>query len=232
MCGWWRWSEAIVTQERSWDDLFADPRFHWEEPDPAVVEVAQRWRRSGVGRVHDLGCGAGRHMAFLQSEDFAVTGSDVSPRGLAACARQLQESGLPHALVLADMSGLPFADRAFDATISINVLNHGSRAKLQRAADEIHRTLRPGGQVLLTVLNTWDWRFGSGEEPEPNTWVLAEGPEAGIMHHFFDEEDLREWLGAFEIVELERVRGVLKLSTAPGDRRVHRDAWQVLARRA
>ncbi|MFW5867156.1 MAG: class I SAM-dependent methyltransferase [Armatimonadota bacterium] len=217
--------------ERSWDDLFADPRFHWEEPDAAVVEVAARWRERGMTLVHDLGCGAGRHMAFLQSDGFRVIGSDVSPRGLAACAGQLEASDLPCGLALADMSSLPFADGVFDATISINVLNHGDRARLQRAADEIHRTLLPGGEILLTVLNTWDWRFGSGVEPEPNSWVLGEGPEAGILHRFFDEPDLRDWLSAFEIVQLERVRGLLELSTAPGDRPVHRDAWKVLARR-
>ncbi|MFW6437459.1 MAG: class I SAM-dependent methyltransferase [Armatimonadota bacterium] len=215
----------------SWDDLFADPRFHWEEPDIAVVDVAERWRERGLTVVHDLGCGAGRHMAFLQSDGFRVVGSDLSPRGLAVCAAQLEASELPHAVTLADMSSLPFADDVFDATISINVLNHGDRAHLQRAAGEIYRTLLPGGEVLLTVLNTWDWRFGSGVEAEPNSWVLGEGPEAGILHHFFDEPDLRDWLGGFEILQLERVREVLQLSTAPGDRPVHRDAWKVLARR-
>ena len=218
--------------QRSWDDLFTDPRFHWEQPDPAVIAAAPHWRRAGLRHIHDLGCGAGRHMAFLQSEGFEVIGSDLSPRGLAACTRQLRGAGLPRAVIRADMSVLPFSDGAFDATVATNVLNHGSRAKLQRAADEIHRTLRPRGQVLLTVLNTWDWRFGSGSSPEPNTWVLADGPEAGILHHFFDEPDLRAWLAAFEILQLERVRGLLELSTAPGDRPVYRDAWQVLARRA
>ncbi len=217
--------------DRSWDDLFADPRFHWERPDAAVVAVAPRWRDAGLARIHDLGCGAGRHTAFLQAEGFEVIGSDVSPRGLAACAGQLREAGQPRWLVRAEMSAQPFADGAFDAAISINVLNHGTRAVLRSAIEEAHRTLRPGGEVVLTVLNTWDWRFGSGEETEPNSWVLGEGPETGILHHFFDEADLRAWLGRFEIVELERVRGLLELSTAPGDRPVYRDAWQALARK-
>ncbi len=216
---------------RSWDDLYADREFHWEGAESAVVETAAEWRERGIRLVHDLGCGAGRNMGFLQGEGFTVIGSDVSPRGLAACAVQLGRAGLPRTLVQADMTSLPFRDGAFDATISINVLNHGSRAVLQVAADEIHRTLRPGGEVLLTVLNTWDWRFGSGEEPEPNSWMLADGPEAGILHHFFDEPDLRAWLSAFEIVRVERERGLQKRSTAPGNRPVHRDQWQVLARK-
>ncbi len=220
-----------MTARRSWDDLFADPRFHWKEPDPAVVAAAQHWRQGGVELIHDLGCGAGRHMAFLQAGGFEVIGSDVAPRGLEACARQLREADLRAALVRADMSAQPFADASLDAAIAINVLNHGTRADVQRAIDEVHRTLRPGGEVLLTVLNTWDWRHGSGEQVEPGSFVLADGPEAGILHHFFDEADLRAWLARFEIIDLQRVRGELTLSTAPEGGPVFRDAWQVLARR-
>ncbi len=216
--------------DRSWDDLFADARFHWKEPDPAVVAFAERWRDLGVGLIHDLGCGAGRHMAFLQLEGFEVIGSDVAPRGLAACGAQLAAAELPAPLVRADIVASPFADEVFDATIATNVLNHGSRAELQRAIDEVQRTLRPGGEVLLTALTTWDWRHGSGEETEADSFVLADGPEAGILHHFFDERDLREWLSRFQVIDLERVRGELTRSTAYEGEPVFRDAWQVLAR--
>ena len=81
------------------------------------------------------------------------------------------------------------------------------------------------------MLNTWDWRYGSGEEVEPDSFVLAEGPEAGILHHFFSEDDLRLWLADFEVVSLRRERGVLTLSTRVDDRPVYRDAWAVCARR-
>ena len=215
----------------SWDDLFRDPRFHWNELDQVVIEVAQRWREHGIRLIHDLGCGAGRHTAFLLTEGFEVVGSDLASHGLSACRERLAEAELKAELVRSDMSSLPFGDGVFDATISINVLNHGRRSALQAATDEILRTLRPGGEALLTVLNRSDWRFGSGEEIEPGTFVLGEGPEKGIPHHFFDEPDLRAWLGAFDFIDLRRERAEQTSSTAPGDRTVYRDLWQVLVRR-
>ncbi len=216
---------------RSWNDLFADPRFHWKEPDPGVVAAAARWAQQGRRTVYDLGCGAGRHMAYLRTEGFAPVGSDVAANGLAACAAMLREADLPAPLVRADMTAAPFADGVFDAGLATNVLNHNPRALLQQAADEIHRVLRPGGEFYLTVLNTGDWRYGSGEEVEPDSFILAEGPETGILHHFFSEADLREWLGAFECVSLQRERGELKLSTRPDGAPVMRDAWAVLVRK-
>ena len=216
---------------RSWNDLFADPRFHWAEPDAGVVAMARRWARQGRRTVYDLGCGAGRHMAFLQVVTFQVIGSDVADNGLRVCADMLRKAGLPARLVRADMTSAPFADATFDAVVSTNVLNHNPRALLAQAVAEAHRVLRPGGEFYLTVLNTQDWRYGSGEKVEPDSFVLAEGPETGILHHFFSEPDLRDWLAAFEIISLDRECGELQLSTRPDGEPVIRDAWAVLVRK-
>jgi len=166
-------------------------------------------------------------MAYLQAEGFRVIGSDAAPNGLAVCRRQLAEAGLPADLVRADMTACPFADGAFDAAVSTNVLNHNPRARLQQALDELHRVLRPGGEAYLTVLSTDDWRCGSGEEVEPNSFLLAEGPETGILHHFFDETDLREWVRAFRVLDVRRDRGWSTSSVRAGDNPVEKDAWAV-----
>jgi SAM-dependent methyltransferase len=214
----------------SWNDLFLDPRFHWTEPDPGVVSVAPRWREEGRRVVYDLGCGAGRHMAYLQAEGFEAVGSDVAPNGLSVCRAQLAAAGLPAKVVRADMTACPFADATFDAAVSTNVLNHNPRALLQRALDELHRVLKPGGEAYLTVLSTDDWRCGSGEEVEPNSFVLAEGPEAGILHHFFDEADLRDWVRGFTLLDLQRIRGSSTSSVRAGGDPVEKDAWAVWLR--
>ncbi len=215
----------------SWNNLFEDPRFHWKQPDEGVVALSAQWRAEGRRRLLDLGCGAGRHLAFLQTQGFAVDGMDAAPNGLEACAAAMVEAGLAARLVRADMTRLPFVDASFDAGIATNVLNHNPRGLLQMAVDDVYRVLKPGGQFYLTVLNTWDWRYGSGDEVEPDSFVLAEGPETGILHHFFSEDDLRAWLTAFDIIQLRRETGELLLSTRPEGEPVIRDAWAVLIAR-
>ena len=221
----------MLRPSRSWNDLFADPRFHWTHPDPGLMETAPRWRDEGRRLVYDLGCGAGRHMAYLQIEGFDVYGSDTAENGLKACGDFLRHAELPARVVRADMTACPFAENTFDAGLATNVLNHNPRALLQESVEQVYRVLKPGGEFYLTVLNTWDWRYGSGEQVEPGSFVLAEGPEKGILHHFFGEQDLRRWLGSFRIEQLRRDRGELKLSTKPGDRPVFRDAWSVWIRK-
>ncbi|MEM2100199.1 MAG: methyltransferase domain-containing protein [Thermoproteota archaeon] len=47
-----------------------------KSPDPIVVDSLSVFKRSNVGRVLDLGCGAGRHCVFLAKEGFDVVGVD------------------------------------------------------------------------------------------------------------------------------------------------------------
>ncbi len=174
-----------------------------------------------------MGCGTGPHVVYLQSQGLEVVGSDVSENGLQACARNFRWLGLPARLVQADMTAAPFADGTFDAAIAVKLLNHNLRELLEATIAELWRVIKPGAELYVTVLNTWDWRYGSGKEVKPDSFVVAEEPEAGILHRFFSEQDLLDWLSASGIARLQRNGGVLTGATAPNDREVVRDEWAV-----
>lgn len=48
-----------------------------------------------------------------------------------------------------DATRLPFADATFDAAIALSVLEH--IPDIERAVAELHRVLKPGGRLLLTI---------------------------------------------------------------------------------
>ncbi len=99
-----------------------------------------------VNKVLDLGCGTGMLLNELARRSGFVVGIDSSPEML-ELARKRRGSA---ALVLADADHLPFADRSFDAVVSVTLLqNMPSPAATVR---EVARVTKPEGIVIMTTL--------------------------------------------------------------------------------
>ncbi len=160
-------------------------------------------RDKGSIRVLDLGCGAGRHTLILANDGFQVTGLDVSETALKKLQRHVDSAGLKN-VVLArhEMSELPFVDEYFDAVVSTNVLHHGTVAEINRTLSELFRIMKGGGAGFVITLSRRDFRYGDGENIEPDTYRFTEGDEKGIVHHFFDEIELCSFFNRFEIMAL------------------------------
>jgi len=63
----------------------------------------------------------------------------------------------------ADACFLPFADDTFDLTISMSTFDHLPTAwARQKAVDEMARTTKPGGHVIVTVANRWCLPYAAG----------------------------------------------------------------------
>ena len=108
--------------------------------------------QAGPGdRVLDVGCGPGFYVAELVEQvgpTGSVTGVDASPQTL-ELARRRTEGHDNVALRLADAIALPVPDGAFDAALSVQVLEYV--ADPDAALAELHRALRPGGRLVV-----WD----------------------------------------------------------------------------
>ena len=98
--------------------------------------------RSRTGRHLDLGIGDGTFLSALRDRTaLRVVGADPHPGYLTA---------LPGAQPLVRLGeNLPFADVSFDSVSMLDVLEH-TRDEGSTLA-EVHRVLRPGGLLVLTV---------------------------------------------------------------------------------
>lgn len=121
-------------------------------------------------RVLDVGCGSGRHTAAARRLPGArVVGLDPSVRELAAASERLAlherlEPGFDgRAFLLAgDALHLPFRAASFDLVLCCEVLEHVEDDR--RAARELHRVLRAGGLLAVSVPRYF---------PERLCWVLS-----------------------------------------------------------
>ena len=113
-----------------------------------------------VGRVLDVGCGAGRH---LRDGDVGI---DLD----AARVRLARERS--RLVAVADAHALPFAGAAFGTAYAIRMLNDAGRIDLVLA--EIRRVLAPGGRLIVYTRA----RRAEGDRLDP------ENGEARLRAHF------------------------------------------------
>jgi glycosyltransferase involved in cell wall biosynthesis/SAM-dependent methyltransferase len=97
-------------------------------------------------RVLDYGCGMGFYLMLMgRLRRLDLVGFDFDVRRLEWAERE----GVPATLVRGDGLSLPFGDGSFDKVLMSEVLEHV--ADDRRALAEVHRVLRPGGVLAISV---------------------------------------------------------------------------------
>lgn len=150
----------------------------------------------------DLGCGNGRHLVHLLKEGFDVIGLDISQTALRMAQEWIEEEKFKTRIVHADMRvSLPFKERSFNAVFSTQVIHHARIAFVRGTIQEISRVLISGGIAFVTVSGQKDGEF-EHEEIEPGTFVPITGPEKGLPHHIFSQEELQMEFRDFQVKEI------------------------------
>ncbi len=114
----------------------------------AQVKIALEMLPSGRGLILDLGCAAGAEIQAFLNLGFRVVGIDYSSQML-RFARQRYGTSDGVNLCRADAEALPFSSGSFDHVVCLGVFEYLSTYDL--CLDEIHRVLRPGGRVIISV---------------------------------------------------------------------------------
>ena len=133
-------------------DRWARVYDHDANPLPALEEPHLREALGDVrGRdVIDLGCGTGRHTAWLAAAGARVTALDFSEGMLEQARRKVPAADVR--FIAHDMhEPLPLAAAAFDALVSGLVLEH--LRDLDGFFRESHRVLRPGGRAVVSAMH-------------------------------------------------------------------------------
>ncbi|HEY0762861.1 MAG TPA: class I SAM-dependent methyltransferase [Pyrinomonadaceae bacterium] len=157
-----------------------------------------------VERVLDLGCGNGRHAMYFARQGFSAAGIDVSEQAIEWAKDWASREGLEIDFRVGDIENLPFDDSTVDVVVSHGVLDHVHMSTARKAATEVRRVLGPGGLFYCDLRSTEDFEYGTGDAAGPNTFVVSEGFERGLVQHFFSRAETEELFdGLFRILYSE-----------------------------
>jgi SAM-dependent methyltransferase len=142
------------------------------------------------GRVLDAGCGTG---GFLQA--LALLRPDLT---LAGCERDGFAAALARrkgaVVTVGSVHDLPFADGAFDAVVSADVLCHAG-VEPDPALREMRRVLRPGGRLVVNM-PAYMWLFSEHDRRVQNVRRVSAGQMRALLRAAgFERTTIGYWNG-------------------------------------
>jgi SAM-dependent methyltransferase len=119
------------------------------------------FNRYGGKRVLEVGFGLGTDLMQFARGGSRVFGIDLTPNHVELAGLRFRTCGMKAGLLRGDAEQLPFDSDSFDLVYSFGVLHH--TPDMPQALREIHRVLKPGGRLLLTVYHRYSvwmaWRI-------------------------------------------------------------------------
>jgi len=144
------------TSTRSWDSIADDWVAHADLNDyrnfflmPRTLEMLGEVRGR---RILDLGCGEGGYARELARRGAQVTAIDGSPRLIEIAQQRTQNARLPVLHICANASALSesgIEPASFDVVLAAMSLMDVE--DYPGAIREVHRTLRPGGELMMSI---------------------------------------------------------------------------------
>ncbi len=131
-------------------------------------------------RVLDVACGTGliaRLAAIAAGRQGAVTGLELNPAMLTVAQSLQPIDGAPIEWVEANAADMPLPDDAFDLALCQQGIQFFDDR--EASAREMHRVLRPGGRLALTVWRPL--RYAPGQESMADVVEEFIGPEAASV---------------------------------------------------
>ncbi len=192
---------------KQWNKIFKWHGKVFERLQGDMPKIAKLFKKKGIKRVLDLGCGSGRHTVYLVKNGFEVYGIDVAPIGIKMAKDWLGKEKLKANFKIGNIyKKLPYKDNFFDAVVSTQTIHHERIENIRKAIKEVERILRSGGLIFMSVRKRKlgkAWKKGAIIEKYGfqrsrykviglRTYIPIERGEKGLTHYLFNKELIRK----------------------------------------
>ncbi len=158
-----------------------------------VMKELQRHQSFEELQAIDIGCGSGRHIAFMQNAGMKhVYGTDNSFNALDIC-RDLN----PEQLINCDNRDIPLRNDLFDISVAWGSLHYSTKPEIIPMISEIRRITKSGGSFFATLRSDKDTYLKTGKHLGNNTWQTGLDDLTGTTVSFYNEDELKQLFSGF-----------------------------------
>jgi ubiquinone/menaquinone biosynthesis C-methylase UbiE len=106
-------------------------------------------------RILEVGCGVGIDLIRFAAGGADVTGIDLAEQSIDLARKNFKHHSLEGQLEVGNGESLDFKDNEFDMVYAHGVIQYTANAR--KMVNELHRVVKPGGQVIMMVYNRKSW---------------------------------------------------------------------------
>jgi len=156
----------------------------------------------------DLGCGPGMMVDYCAERGFEFFGVDISDRMINECIKRFGHLDSVHFSV-GKLQSLDFADSSFDVILCMGALEYVNEDEVDKALLEMLRVLKPGGIIILSLLNknSFRWQYKTLPNMIKTIFNKSDQPEPDLeeLHQTFAANSFHSTLQAHQFANIETV---------------------------
>lgn len=169
---------------------------------PLFIQLINK-HRFGTKYALDIGCGTGKYLRYLREQGFQTDGIDSSKTAVEMTKKILaHESNI----CCTNMFEFKIPANKYDLILSVSTIHHGTKDEVQSFVQLIYSTLKNDGVIFITVPNIeridQNELLQSHKERFEGTFIPLTGPEKGLPHSFYSENDAKKLFSMFNNIEI------------------------------
>jgi SAM-dependent methyltransferase len=165
------WQSLGISEAEYWNRFYATRHADLEAPSSFAQWCMERLRPDLD--LFELGCGNGRDARFFAERGLRVTACDRSDVAIAALTAAASSRAFRHppVFLVADMASLPAPPAPLDVVYSRFTLHAVPADAASSALAWSHRSLAPGGRLVIEARSVAGSLYGKGTEVERDAFI-------------------------------------------------------------
>lgn len=182
-----------------WESAFTKMQTAWGlEPTLSAGLACETFRRAGAKDVLIPGIGYGRNAKPFLEHGMSVSGIEISETAIGLARTKL---ALDIPIVHGSVTDMPFDDRQYDGIFCYGMLYLLDAAGREKMLGDCYRQLRPGGQMIFTVISKKAPMYGLGPKLGEDWYERL----PNLPMYFYSAESVQREFGPHGLVEWSEI---------------------------